>query len=200
MNNAEQEIEKVYEANDGAEFMEEYCGRHGIESLLILTITNSYAATREVDKFAHKIRGKTVVEIGAGVGFLAMEMARFAKRVYAIEADPSWNKVFTDCLYLMKPPNLTWIFGTAESVSEWLRGDIAVVFTRSGHGAMYAAARSMCPEIIEGPTLSIEDREPDVMPAILAEAKRIADTVRPEDFTSRRTFSVPEGKLIVEPE
>jgi len=186
MKDAEQEIDRIYEQNEGSETMEAYHSLHEIESLAILTITNPYAATREVDRYASRIRGKTVIEVGAGVGFLAIEMARFAKQVYAIEADPAWNWVFTECLYQKKPKNLTWIFGAAETVAPFLRGDVAVVFTGSGHRAMLEVAERMCPEVIFGPNLPLEEREPDATPEDLAAARKAAEGLTQADFKSRR--------------
>lgn len=188
MKDAEQEIASVYDAVPNVPLMEDYYDRHGIESLVVLTITSAYAATREVDQFASRIRGKTVVEIGAGVGFLAMEMARFAKQVYAIEADPAWNHVFTECLYALKPPNLTWIFGAAQSVAPILRGDVAVVYTRSDREGMLALARQMCPEVINGPLLGISEHEPNATPEELEAVRRFARTVTLDDVKSRRGF------------
>lgn len=185
MKDIQAEIEQVYERTEGSDSAELYHQRHGIESLAILTIHSPYSATREVDRFATRIRGKVVIEIGAGVGLLAMEMAKFAKHVYAIEADPAWAWVFTECLYENKPSNLTYIFGTAESMTPILRGDVAVVFTRSGYEAMFAVANKMCPEVIFGPVLPLEEREPDVDPMALAIARKIAADKTCADFKSR---------------
>lgn len=189
MSEAEELIERVYEMNEGNESLEEFHDRHGVESLLILTISSAYAATREVDQFASQIRGKTVIEIGAGVGFLALEMAKFANHVYAIEADPAWNWIFTQALYDVKPANLTWIFGAADSVSRWLTGDVAVVYTRSGVDAMERAARRMCPELIRGPILPMDERYSDVPEEIREAAKQFASTISPEKLVSRRGVS-----------
>lgn len=190
MKDAEQEIDRIYDSNEGSESVEGYHSLHEIQSLAILTICSPYEATREVDQFAHRIRGKTVIEIGAGVGFLAMEMARFAKRVYAIEADPAWTWVFTECLYQKKSPNLTWIFGTAESVSDWLRGDVAVIYTRSGIKAMEAQAAKMCPIAIFGPVLEFDELHSDVPEEIRQEAIReatiAAGNLTQADITGRR--------------
>jgi predicted RNA methylase len=185
MKDAEEEIERIYERNEGSESVEDYHSRHEIASLAILTITSPYAATREVDRFASRIRGKTVVEVGAGVGFLSIEMARFAKRVYAIEADPAWAWVFTECLYQKKPTNLTYVFGTAESVADIFRGDVAVIFTRSGFEAMIKVAERMCPEIIIGPQLPLEEHEPDAAPEDFAAAREAAGKRTQTDFISR---------------
>lgn len=183
MKEVESEIDRIYERNEGSESVEEYHQRHGTKSLAILTIYSQYAATREVDRFAYRLRGKTVVEIGAGVGFLGIEMARFAKQVYSIEVDPAWAWVFTEYLYQKKPRNLTYIFGMAETVSDILRGDIAVIFTHSGIEAMEKVALKMCPEIIWGPNLSLEEHEPDAPPEVFEEARIAAEQYTVNDLT-----------------
>jgi len=114
-----------------------------------------------------------------------MEMARFAKQVYAIEADPAWAWVFTECLYQKKPSNLTYIFGTAESVANIIRGDVAVIFTRSGYEAMMAVADRICPEVIFGPNLPLEEHEPDATPEDLEAARNAAGKYTRADFKSR---------------
>ena len=95
--------------------------------------------------------------VSLGVGLLAIYMARVAKHVYAIEVDPAWSWAFTKELYRKKPANLTWIFGTAESVASWLRGDVAVIYTRSGQAAMEGIAKTMCPKIVWGPRVPSRD-------------------------------------------
>lgn len=149
MNNVETLIESVYVQLDGNEDAVEYHKRHGIHSMQILTVTAQEEAFDIVNKIRTEIEGKNVIEIGAGIGVLSLEMAQIAKTVVAIEADPAWSWVFTKCLYAKKPNNLTWVFGTAESVSKWLRGDIAVIVTRSDHKGMQKIAREMCPIVID---------------------------------------------------
>jgi hypothetical protein len=75
-------------------------------------------------------------------------MAKIAKSVFAIEVDPAWSWVFTHSLYRHKTKNLTWIFGSAESVVEWLNGDVAVIVTRSGIEEMRALAYRMAPRVL----------------------------------------------------
>ena len=89
-----------------------------------------------------------VGEVGAGVGVLAVEMAATAKHVYAIEIDPAWTYAFMRHLYAAKPVNLTWIFGRAEDVAEWLRADVAIVVTRSGQTRMREVALRMAPKVL----------------------------------------------------
>jgi tRNA G37 N-methylase Trm5 len=141
-------IDMVYDALEGCEDLLRYHNEHGTPSLLILTQFNPGVAREAARLLRPDIEGKRVVEVGAGVGLLAIEMAKVAASVVAIEVDPAWSWVFTRSLYRHKPPNLTWIFGTAESVAEWVRGDVAVVFTRSGQREMEAVARRMAPKVL----------------------------------------------------
>ena len=148
VNQTDDLIDMAYDTLEGCEDLMKYHERHGIPSLLILTQHDPRTAVQSVAAFKDKIIGKTVVEIGAGVGYLALEMARYATRVFAIEADPAWSWVFTRALYAHKPENLTWIFGTAESVADFIKADIAVVFTRSGIPGMKQVAAKMAPVVI----------------------------------------------------
>lgn len=144
-----EDVTRVYMDLDGAAPIREYHDRHGTESLQILTVLDGHEAARIVKRLRARIYGKLVVEVGAGVGILACEMAAHARHVYAIEADPAWSWVFTKHLYERKPVNLTWIFGRAEDVADWLKADVAVIVTRSGHAAMQAAARRLAPVVID---------------------------------------------------
>lgn len=141
-------IEYVYNTSEGSEIVKEFHDRHGTESLLILTCYDEPSVRRVLKKIHHEIRGKRVVEIGSGVGCLAERMAEYAKHVFAIEADPAWTEVFVHHLYQRKPPNLTWIFGNAEEVADWLRGDVAIICTRSGLESMKVVALRMAPKVI----------------------------------------------------
>lgn len=168
-------IESIYETFDGSDLVSRFHDRHEIDSLLILTVGSYYGAQAEVQKLIPQIEGKTVVEIGAGVGMLALQMARYASHVFAIEADPAWSWVFTNCLYAIKPPNLTWIFGRAQDMVGLIHADIAVVYTRSDVKGMGAVARHMAPVLIRGPLVSLEERYQEMMtPEQLAYAQEIA--------------------------
>ena len=141
-------ITMAYDALEGYEDLQAYHRQHGTPSLLILTQHSPDIAIETARLLGPEIDGKRVIEIGAGVGFLAIEMARRAASVIAIEVDPAWSWIFTRSLYAHKPPNLTWIFGTAESVADVIRADVAVVCTRSGHAAMEEVAAKMAPRVI----------------------------------------------------
>ncbi len=145
-------VDLVYATvGDNPEYMlmlDDYYQRHGVVSMLILTQFSQEAAQEMVRLLAEEIDGKVVIEIGAGVGFLAIEMAKRAKAVYAIEASPEWSWVFTEALYKEKPVNLTWIFGAAQQVTEFLRADVVVICTRSGIDDMKGLAEKMSPKVI----------------------------------------------------
>ncbi len=155
---AEAAINAIYETMDGSEAAMQYHDSHGVNSLLILTIDNYYTALMEIEKFWPRIKGKVVVEIGAGVGMLAIQMAKFAKQVYAIEADPAWSWVFTQFLYGVKPPNLTYIFGAAQSMVGLIQADVAVVYTRSDIPGMLELAGEFASEVIKGPLCEFAER------------------------------------------
>jgi len=154
-------IEMAYDCLEGREDLMRYHQRHGTPSMLILTQHSPTIAAETSRKIEDQIAGKIVVEIGAGVGFLALELARRAKRVYAIESDPAWSWIFTQSLYAHKPENLTWIFGTAESVVSWLRADVAVILTRSGEMQMRDLANCIAPIVLmplqDDPSFQRED-------------------------------------------
>jgi hypothetical protein len=184
---AEALIELLYESLDGNPAVENFHERHEIDSLLILTVGNWYAAQAEVQKLIPDITGKTVVEIGAGVGMLALQMARYAKHVWAIEADPGWNMVFTRCLYALKPVNLTWIFGRAQELVGVLKADVAVVYTRSDIKGMGVVAAQMAPVLIRGPLVEYSERYSDFMTKEqLAWIEEHATTAMMESFNGRR--------------
>lgn len=152
MDSIKEDIDRVYEQGFGDPGMIEAISRYGqnIEACLILTNTDFQEAKQRVNKIADKIRNKVVLEIGAGVGFAAIEIAKHAQYVVAIENDPSWNWIFTKHLYKYKPDNLLWIFGNAEQVSGIFKDpfDVAIVFTRSGIDQMKIIASCFAPEVI----------------------------------------------------
>ena len=141
-------IDMAYDALEGVEDLMRYHKRHGTPSLLILTQVMPEIAKESARMMADDIKGKIVIEIGAGVGFLAIEMAKLAKQVFAIEVDPAWSWIFNHSLYAHKPKNLTWIFGSAETCLPWLKGDVAVIFTRSGILEMRTLAKQFAPKVI----------------------------------------------------
>ena len=142
------EINMIYDALEGLEVLEEYHERHGNPSLLILTQHSPRVAQEAARLMKPDIENKVVIEIGAGVGFLAIEMAKYAKSVIVFEVDPAWSWIFTKSLYRHKPENLSWIFGNARKFIGIIRGDVAVIFTRSGVNELKCIANEMAPKII----------------------------------------------------
>jgi len=142
-------LDAVYEALEGRMTVEEYHQRHMTGSLGVLTVYDKTTARNLVKPHRAKLLNRCVVEVGAGVGMLALEIARYANKVFAIESDPGWSWIFTHHLYAAKPPHLTWIFGRAEEVCTIIKADVAVVATHSGRDAMLRVARLMAPEVIE---------------------------------------------------
>ena len=141
-------IDMAYDSLEGCEDLMRYHKKHGTVSLQILTQFNPEIAQNTVKFFEKEIKDKVVIEIGAGVGFLAVEMAKIAKKVYAIESDAAWSWIFTRSLYRHKPKNLTWIFGDAKEVMNVIHGDIAIVVTRSGIEDLRGIAYRMADKVI----------------------------------------------------
>ncbi len=142
------EIEMVYESLEGNEDVEDFMWRHNINSLGILTIYEPKKAIKAVEMFGDSLKDKIVVEIGAGVGIVAIELAKVAKHVYAIEADPAWSWLFTKYLYQNKPTNLTWIFGNAEDMIGKINADTAIIFTHSDLENLQKLGLSFAPQSI----------------------------------------------------
>lgn len=132
------------------ELREGFEKRSGIRTRHIATVAVPENATWMIQAMRHRLLGKVVVEIGAGLGVLAVEMAKLARRVIAIESDPQWTATFVEQLYLQKPRNLMWICDNAQHVLDSgigaaLRADIAVVVTGSDEVRLRALAeRFVC--------------------------------------------------------
>lgn len=141
-------IEETYEALEGDEDVEAYMERHGVDSCLILTIGSRDDALAILDRIRPEVEGKHVVEIGAGVGLLAIELARVAKSVIAFENDPAWSWNFVTHLYREKPPNLTWVFGNASDFVGRNKVDVAIICTRSDIEAMREIGLKLADKVI----------------------------------------------------
>lgn len=141
-------IGDIYCVLDGTKFVNDYHKRHNIKSALILRNYSQNKAKECIKEIEREIKNKIVVEIGAGVGCLALEMAKHAKKVIAIEADPAWSWYFTEYLYKEKPKNLTWIFGAAGEICEYISADVAVICTCSGLKDMKAIGSKMAKKVL----------------------------------------------------
>ncbi len=142
-------LNDTYEAMEGSETAEAYSRRHGIASAAVLTVYNDETAATIAEHLAPRIAGKVVVEIGGGLGLLALHLGDHAKRVYCIEANPAWATAFLSALYTVKPKNVSYLFGAADEFAGVLRADVALFCTHSGVASMRAAAAMFAPEVID---------------------------------------------------
>jgi tRNA G37 N-methylase Trm5 len=137
-----------YNALEGNPTLHAYHERHGTESALILTNHSDEHASLVADFLRERVAGKVVVEVGAGIGILAMYVALDAAKVYAIEVDPAWSSVFVWQLYKQKPKNLCFIFGDANEAPP-IKADVAFFCTHSGHKSLREAASRFAPVVID---------------------------------------------------
>lgn len=128
-------------AEEGLAALEAFAKRHGVHAAPNLTVVDDEVAGLITDRLRPRIAGRTVVEIGGGVGLLSIHMAMVAKRVYCIEANPMWSFAFAELLLKRKPKNLSFLFGAAEEFVGIIRGDVAIVCTHSGLSSMMSTAR-----------------------------------------------------------
>ena len=137
------------EAAEGSDDSLAYSERHGVKAQACLTVATDEEASLIAEHLAPRIEGKTVVEIGGGIGLLAMHMGLFAKRVYCIEANPMWSWAFSVALLKRKPRNVSFLFGAADEFLGAIKGDVAVYCTHSDVAGMGLVARQFAPEVIE---------------------------------------------------
>ena len=149
MSELDQMFGTIYNAIEGSDAGQAYSERHGIESQGVLTVTSDEEADLVASHLGPRIAGKTVVEIGGGIGLLALHMGRIAKRVYCIEANPMWSWSFTTVLLHQKPRNVSFLFGSADEFVGTIRGDVAVYCTHSGVENMRLIAGQFAPEVID---------------------------------------------------
>ena len=142
-------LDQVYEQMEGSEKSLAYSERHGIKSQAVLTVTDDETASLIALRLAPRIEGKTVVEIGGGIGLLALHMGHIAKRVFCIEANPMWSAAFTWALIEKKPKNVSFLFGAATEFWPMVQGDVAVFCTHSGVNDMARVAAMFAPMVID---------------------------------------------------
>lgn len=142
-------LDQVYEAYEGNEMLEEYLVRHGINSAGILTVTTDDTADLIARHLAPRIEGRTVIEVGGGIGLLALHMGRYAKRVWCIEADPNWSWTFAAVLLAQKPKNVSYLFGSADQFYGTIRADVALFCTHSDARGMREVGEHFAPEVID---------------------------------------------------
>jgi hypothetical protein len=140
---------EIYNAFDGSESMAAYSERHNISSQAVLTVTDDEIADSIAEYLAPRIEGKTVVEIGGGIGLLSLHMGRIAKRVYCIEANPMWSWVFAANLIKHKPKNVSFLFGAADEFVGTIKADVAIFCTHSGVQSMSLVGSQFAPIVID---------------------------------------------------
>lgn len=142
-------LDAVYESLEGSEALQDYSARHGVKSASVLTVYTDETAGLIAQHLAPHIEGKTIVEIGGGIGLLAFHLGMIAKRVYCIEANPAWSWVFAGVLLKHKPKNVSYLFGTASEFEGLIQADVALFCTHSGVAAMKAEAAKFAPKVID---------------------------------------------------
>lgn len=142
-------LSEVRELMQMSEAYSAFAGRHNIRSAPNLTVIESETAELICERLAPRIAGKTVVEIGGGIGILSLAMASVAKRVYCIEANPTWAAIWTQIMVEKKPKNLSYIFGAADEFVGCIRGDITVICTHSDVQGLKIVGRQFAPELID---------------------------------------------------
>ena len=142
-------LESCYEAMEGSDEANRYSELHGIDSLAILTVYDDETASLVASHLERRVRHKTVIEIGGGFGLLAMHLSEYAKHIYVVEANPVWTSVYVAFLHRHKPPNVTFIFGSAEELAGRVKGDLAIFCTHSDASGMREAGLMLAPECID---------------------------------------------------
>ena len=142
-------LDGVYEAMEGSDASLAYSERHGIKSQAVLTVTDDETAGLIAEHLAPRIEGKTVVEIGGGIGLLALHLGMYAKRVYCIEANAMWSWTFASLLLQFKPRNVSYLFGAADEFLGGIRGDVAIYCTHSDVKGMGLVAAQFAPVVID---------------------------------------------------
>lgn len=142
-------LSDLYNQFEGSDDLENYSARHGIESAGILTVFDDETAIMIAGYLEERIKGKTVVEIGGGIGLLSLHLGYIAKRVYCIEANPIWGSTFSLLLLKEKQRNVSYLLGTADEFVGCIKGDVAVVCTHSGLQNMKLVAAQFAPKVID---------------------------------------------------
>lgn len=142
-------LNSIYEKMGGSEVSMTYSARHRIDSAAILTVTDDETASLIAADLAPRIAGKVVIEIGGGIGLLALHLGTYAKRVFCIEANPMWSSAFAHCLLERKPKNVSYLFGSADEFAGQIKGDVAIFCSHSGLESMKSAGLLFAPEVID---------------------------------------------------
>lgn len=142
-------LDEIYNQMEGSDASLEFSERHNIRSAAVLTMTDDETAGLMAEYLAPQIEGKVVVEIGGGIGLLALHMGHIAKRVYCIEANPMWSIAFAHLLLARKPKNVSFLFGAADEFVGTIKGDVAVYLTHSNVKGMGLVAAQFAPIVVD---------------------------------------------------
>jgi hypothetical protein len=127
----------------------DFAERHNIRSAPILIVIEDEMAELICERLAPRIAGKTVVEIGGRIGILSLAMASVARRVYCIEANPTWAAAWTQIMVEKKPKNMNYLFGAADEFVGCIRGDVAVICTHSDVQGLKLVGGQFAPEVVD---------------------------------------------------
>jgi hypothetical protein len=142
-------LSNVYNIMEGSDASMDYSERHNISAAAVLTVIDDETAGLITERIADRIEGKTVVEIGGGIGLLSLHMGMVAKRVYCIEANPMWSWSFATVLLKQKPKNVSFLFGAADEFVGMIKADVAVYCTHSDVAGMGLVAAQFAPTVID---------------------------------------------------
>lgn len=149
MSDISKSLDAIYSAMEGSDASLAYSERHGIASAAVLTVLDDDTAGLIAEHLAPRLEGKTVVEIGGGIGLLALHLGLYAKRVYCIEANPMWSWTFAGTLLHTKPKNVSYLFGSADEFLGAIKGDVALYCTHSDVRGMGLVAAQFAPTVID---------------------------------------------------
>jgi predicted RNA methylase len=142
-------LDGTYQAMEGSDASIAYSERHNINSAAVLTVIDDETAGLIAEHLAPRIEGRTVVEIGGGIGLLSLHMGHIAKRVYCIEANPMWSWTFAEVLLRRKPKNVSFLFGAADEFLGGIKGDVAIFATHSDVTGMRLVAQQFASVVID---------------------------------------------------
>ncbi len=125
-----------------------YAQRHGVRSAPNLAVMTDEVAGLIAAHLHERIEGRTVIDVGGGLGLLALHMASSARRVFVVEANPVWSLAWLE-FFQDKPANVTYVWGAADELLETIRADVALVCTHSDVQGMMAIAQQLAPLAID---------------------------------------------------
>jgi hypothetical protein len=149
MSDFQRMLAEVYELMAMSEAYEAFAERHNIRSAPNLTVVTDEMAELICSHLAPRIAGRTVVEIGGGIGILSLAMASVAKRVFCIEGNPNWAATWTQIMIEKKPRNMNYLLGAADEFVGLIRGDVSVICTHSDVAGLKLIGQQFAPETID---------------------------------------------------